>query len=562
MAESSNLLLELRQDIEQGRMLVVAGAGVSIAATGDERLASWTGLLRDGAERCLGVAGPLPDGWVDRILAEIDSGDLDELLSAAEKISRKLGAPCGPEYARWLGETVGRFRVKDPSVIEALASLGLPLATTNYDGLLEEVTGRAPVTWREGARVERVVRGEEEAILHLHGSWEEPESVVLGIRSYEQVLGDAHAQTMLRAVRATRGLLFVGCGAGIADPDFDALLRWMRTVFEGSDFRHFQLCLENEEEKFRELHPPEERLFPLPYGADHSCLAPFLRELLPARRSSAGKEDQGEVIELATSTPGIPDPPLCFGREEEIRELSGALGLEAPQPIPVLGPPGIGKTTVLLTTLHERRVAERFGEQRFYVDCAESPDRNELTTVLARRLGLAKDLSEDLKDSPALLVLDHAEKIWEADPQGFEDLLRHLDQIDGLSLVVSLRGEERPVGPEWRDAFRIGPVELSAARDAFLAIAGERFRSDPDLDALLEAVDRLPLAVELLARLAEGKEEDLGDLLRRWQETRESLMRRGERPSKVDVCREISRPLREKKERGQEARAVGAAPAR
>lgn len=561
MAASRDLLQELRHEIEQGRMLVVVGAGVSIAATGDEHLASWTGLLRNGAERCVEVAGPLPDGWADRVLAEIDSGDLDELLSAAEKISRKLGAPCGPEYARWLRETVGRFRVKHPSVIEALSDLGLPLATTNYDGLLEEVTGRSPVTWREGARVERVVRDEEEAILHLHGFWEDPESVVLGIRSYEQVLGDAHAQTMLRAVRATRGLLFVGCGAGIADPDFDALLRWMRTVFEGSDFRHFQLCLEKEEEKFRELHPSEERLFPLPYGADHSCLAPFLRELLPAGRHRSGTDDQGEAIELATSTPWIPDPPLCFGREEEIRELTGALGLEAPQPIPVLGPPGIGKTTVLLTALHARKLAERFGDRRFYVDCAKSPDRKELSTVLARRIDLGEDFSGELEESPALLVLDHAEKSWEADPQGFEDLLRRLDEVEGLSLVVSLRGEERPVGPDWRDAFRIGPVELAAARDAFLAIAGERFRPDPDLDALLEAVDRLPLAVELLAHLTEGH-SGLEDLLRQWHETRESLLRSGERPNKVDICRELSRPLQERTERGQAGRAAAAAPAR
>jgi hypothetical protein len=33
---------------------------------------------------------------------EIASGDLDELLSAAEKISRKLGAPEGGAYGKWL----------------------------------------------------------------------------------------------------------------------------------------------------------------------------------------------------------------------------------------------------------------------------------------------------------------------------------------------------------------------------------------------------------------------------------------------------------------------------
>ncbi len=280
------LLDELRHEISQGRILAVAGAGISIAATGGDCLASWTGLLRHGVERCVEVASPLPEGWAERVRAEIDSQDLDELLSAAEKISRKLVAPCGPEYAGWLRDTVGRLRVEDPTVIEALAGLGLPLATTNYDGLLEEVTGLPPVTWREGARGERVVRRGEPGILHLHGYWKEPESVVLGFRSYEQAPGETHTLTLLRIVRATRGLLFVGCGAGVASPDFDALLRWTHTAFTGSDFRHFQLCLEREVQELRDLHPPGARLVPLPYGADHSCLAPFLRELSPEERDA------------------------------------------------------------------------------------------------------------------------------------------------------------------------------------------------------------------------------------------------------------------------------------
>jgi hypothetical protein len=290
---SRDLTDELCRQISQGRMLIVAGAGVSVAATGGDCLASWTGLLRHGVERCGEVAGSLPEGWAERIRAEIDSGDHDELLSAAEKISRELGAPCGPEYARWLRDTVGRFRVQDPTVIDALAGLGLPLATTNYDGLLEDVTGLPPVTWREGARIERVGRGDEPGILHLHGFWKEPESVVLGIRSYEKVLGETHSRTLLRMVRATRGLLFVGCGAGVADPDFDALLRWMRTVFAGSDFLHFQLCLEQEVQELRELHPPGARLVPLPYGDDHSCLAPFLRELVPPSATRLNGRKQG-----------------------------------------------------------------------------------------------------------------------------------------------------------------------------------------------------------------------------------------------------------------------------
>jgi hypothetical protein len=528
-------LRELREDLRagvaNGRMLAVVGAGVSIAASGDPDIASWTGLLRDGTERCVAVAGSLPEGWAERVRAEIDSGDLDELLSAAEKIARKLGSPCGEEYARWLHDTVGSLHARERSLIEAIRDLGLPIATTNYDGLLEEVTGLPPVTWREGARVERVIRGDEPAILHLHGFWAEPESVVLGIRSYEQVLGDAHAQTMMRAIRATRGLLFIGCGAGIGDPDFDALLRWTRTVFEGSGYRHFQLCLEREADDLQRLHPPEERLTALPYGSGHEHLEPFLRCLRPD--PAVDEEPAGEEpIGLASGAPGLPDPPVCFGRGSEVDEIAAALTLEAPLPIPVLGPPGIGKTTVLLTALHDRRLAETFGDRRRYVSCERAPGPEEVNAAIDCALG------SDPGDGPAVLVLDHAEVPWEADPLGFEELLTRLDRREGLALIVSLRGEERPLGPRWRDAVRIGPLPLPAARDQFLAVAGARLRPDPDLDPLLEAVDRLPLAVSILSRLAEG-EPGLAGLHRRWQECREGMVLKG-KASKIDVCRALA----------------------
>jgi hypothetical protein len=61
----------------------------------DIAVAAWTGLLESGVDECVKVAHPLPKGWEERVRAEIASGDLDEMLSVAEKISRRLGAPDG-----------------------------------------------------------------------------------------------------------------------------------------------------------------------------------------------------------------------------------------------------------------------------------------------------------------------------------------------------------------------------------------------------------------------------------------------------------------------------------
>ena len=311
----ASLLDELKSEIAKGHVTAIVGAGVSTGATKGDPLASWTGLLKNGVDRCVEVCQPLPAGWEERRKGEIASYDLDELLSAAENVSRKLGAPTGGEYRSWLRDTVGSLRLQDGTVIEALRGLGVALATTNYDGLLDDPPTLPPVTWREGARVERVVRGDDRGVLHLHGYWDEPESVILGIRSYEQVLGDAHAQALQQALRTTRTLLFVGCGDGLADPNFSALRQWSRRVFKDSEYRHFRLCLDSELVALRKEHAPEERIFPLAYGARHGELAGFLRGLKSVVRSRSrptGRRNVSGSSSLARPTkllrPGRSDP--------------------------------------------------------------------------------------------------------------------------------------------------------------------------------------------------------------------------------------------------------------
>ena len=237
---SQVLIDDLRGQVAERQAIAIVGAGVSIGATGNAAVASWAGLLKDGVARCEDVARP-PAGWADRQRAALNTGDLDELLGVAEQVSRRLGYPDGGEWRRWLRETVGQLRATDSVVLEALRGLHVPIATTNYDSLIEVATGWPPVTWRESAQVERVLRGDDEGVLHLHGHWQVPASVVLGIRSYEVVLGDAHAQTVLRSLRLRHTLVFIGCGAGLADPNLGALLIWSRPIMAGSEYRHFRV---------------------------------------------------------------------------------------------------------------------------------------------------------------------------------------------------------------------------------------------------------------------------------------------------------------------------------
>src|SRR6202035_4111425 len=117
---------ELDDDLvhHRDRVLVISGAGVSIAATERNPVASWLGLLRNGVEYCATHCPGLPDGWAGRMQAQLDNGDVVELVSVAEDLSARLGFPDGGEYARWLTETVGSLRVKSPQLIKALGEIG------------------------------------------------------------------------------------------------------------------------------------------------------------------------------------------------------------------------------------------------------------------------------------------------------------------------------------------------------------------------------------------------------------------------------------------------------
>ncbi len=127
---------------------------------GQFAVAAVRGLLRDGVRRCRELDPSLDQSWEARILDEIQSGDLDDLLGAAEKVSRKLGYPLGGEWSRWLRESAGQLAPHDEAVPKAISDLKAPILTTNYDGILDtQVGGAADHLERSKAGSTRVAGG-------------------------------------------------------------------------------------------------------------------------------------------------------------------------------------------------------------------------------------------------------------------------------------------------------------------------------------------------------------------------------------------------------------------
>jgi len=348
------LLADLRSLVAKRQAVAVVGTGVSVQASGGDSVASWCGLLYNAIERCVQL-GLSPPEWADQSREQLASEDASTLLSVADQVAACLGAPNGGEYKRWLRESVGSLRIQQPDILDALKSLGILIATTNYDSLLEERTGLPAVTWSQRSEMEQVLRGDAEAILHLHGHWKQPESVIFESSSYDRLTSDAHASAILRSLRTTKSLIFIGYGAGLSDPNFSELLRWSKKTFYGSEYRHYRLVPEYRVAEVQAQHPSAERIFAVSYGAHHDNLAPFLRELADAthgiNKRAQCDNQRGEVASRPRvwSVPRSRNPYLT-GRDELLGELQKAFTSEAspesPQVMAIHGLGGIGKTQV------------------------------------------------------------------------------------------------------------------------------------------------------------------------------------------------------------------------
>jgi hypothetical protein len=285
---TADLAADLRERIAAKQIVCVVGAGVAAASArpGDGEAALWPGLIESGVRWVRALHPELAPSWVGDRLRALASDDIDDLLAVASQVASKLGAPDGGEYAEWLHRSVGGLEVGDASVIQALAALDVPIVTTNYDHLLEKALHRDAVSWRDEAAVDRVLRGDSNAILHLHGHYSQPESVVLGLWEYAGLVDNEHTQAVLRALGMAKSMLFVGFGAGLRDPNFRQFLRWARKVSRTMPYRHYRLARAAEAAAMRLDHDPDERVMVLSYGERYEDLAPFLRALAPRETSA------------------------------------------------------------------------------------------------------------------------------------------------------------------------------------------------------------------------------------------------------------------------------------
>ena len=297
---------DLKELISEKKIVVVVGSGVSISAT-NGMAPTWCGLIESAVRKCrsLVTSGPKEKDeikvWCDTVNNLLKLKQHPEmLLSAAQMVHEKLNRFGDGEFSRWLRESFELLDTTDRTLINAVSSLDAPLLTTNYDDLIETVTGLKYVTWKDASHMSRIVRGEDRRVLHLHGHWDHAETIVLGIRSYEAVKNDDHTQAIMKAFGLTKSFLFIGCGDdGLSDPNFGNFLAWLEQHERsgGVQHRHYRLVRSSDDVK------QHGRIFPLVYGDRYEDLPGFLQELIPGLPHHEVRQPGRMIVKTSVTLP-------------------------------------------------------------------------------------------------------------------------------------------------------------------------------------------------------------------------------------------------------------------
>ncbi|KAJ7454936.1 hypothetical protein B0H11DRAFT_2324359 [Mycena galericulata] len=232
----------------------------------------------------------------------------------------------------------------------------------------------------------------------------------------------------------------------------------------------------------------------------------------------------------------LPSAPQIFhGRESELKDVVDLLLQAAPR-VALLGPGGIGKTSLARSALHHPEVADRY-QDRYFISCDSAGTVEDLALAVATALGveltgkLSAVIVKHLRtQARCLLVLDNFETPWEPSatrPQ-VEEFLSVLADFPHVALLVTMRGQERPSKIRWNRPFiaPLRPLSSDAAHQIFLTITDAT--SEEDAARIVELVSltgNLPLVVTLMAHVASY--EGCETVLSRWKKGNVSLLSEG-----------------------------------
>ncbi|KAJ6559632.1 hypothetical protein B0H19DRAFT_1234251 [Mycena capillaripes] len=218
----------------------------------------------------------------------------------------------------------------------------------------------------------------------------------------------------------------------------------------------------------------------------------------------------------STSTSFLPpSPSIFYGRAVEVDHVVELVLNYAPARVAIVGSGGIGKTSIALTSMHHPEVEKYFLKHRYFLSCEAVITADSLALALLKLFSLHADSSSSRSPTDilvsfaqsmtfkCLLCLDNFETPWDSDRDQVELLLQKI-AVPSITLIITSRDSDRPRGIKWTAPLLppVQPLTVAAAVETWDAIC----HAHDDFSLLLiNAVDCTPLAVTLLAQLAESE---------------------------------------------------------
>lgn len=270
---------ELIELLKEGKIIPFIGAGVPRAVAG---LPGWGKLIENGLDYAISL----------RIDRNSDIPKAKELLGkgrfleASEHLKKVLQYP-GYPYLNWIKSQFGNINPRNLDLISSILDLCAPIiVTTNYDTLLSKVDNlgnREKFTHVQYNEALNAMERGKDVVLHLHGIYEKPESIILSQSDYDELNNDLGYKSFVQKLISDYHLLFIGCSRdGVMDADFSTLFNFTKQWFAASGRQHYILLHEQEIANYNHLELlATGNIQAISYGSNHKNLPGFIKEINP-----------------------------------------------------------------------------------------------------------------------------------------------------------------------------------------------------------------------------------------------------------------------------------------